>query len=266
MRVLGIDPGVATIGFGVVECDRVRSQLVQYGVITTPAGLPLSRRLLQISEDMQELITTFKPDEAAVEELFFSKNITTGISVAHGRGVLLLELERAGVPVFEYTPLQVKQAVVGYGKADKNQVQQMTKAILGLEKIPKDRPVLFTPNHQSYADVPILLHALKDFDFGFLMRMQLNKLFAIEQISHILHCVPINQENAREGIKALNKTAEQIKDGLSMVVFPEGKRGFSNTPDEFKNGAFKIVQKTGVTVVPIYIPGRSLTASRPSKI
>ncbi len=125
--------------------------------------------------------------------------------------------------------------------------------VTGLEKIPTDRPVLFTPNHQSYADVPILLHALKDFDYGFLMRMQLNTFFAIEQISHILHCVPINQENAREGVKALNKTAEQIKNGFSMVVFPEGKRGFSNTPDEFKNGAFKIVQKTGVTVVPIYI-------------
>lgn len=123
----------------------------------------------------------------------------------------------------------------------------------GLEKIPTDRPILFTPNHQSYADVPILLHALKDFDFGFLMRMQLNQFFAIKQISHIIKCVPINQENAREGIKALNKTAEQIKNGISMVVFPEGKRGFSNTPDEFKNGAFKIVQKTGVTVVPIYI-------------
>jgi 1-acyl-sn-glycerol-3-phosphate acyltransferase len=132
-------------------------------------------------------------------------------------------------------------------------VAKVNVTVEGVEKIPKDRPVLFTPNHQSYADVPILLHALKDFNFGFLMRMQLNKLFAIEQISHILHCVPINQENAREGIKALNKTAEQIKDGLSMLVFPEGKRGFSNTPDEFKNGAFKIVQKTGVTVVPIYI-------------
>ncbi len=129
----------------------------------------------------------------------------------------------------------------------------MNITVEGLEKIPTDRPVLFTPNHQSYADVPLLLHALKDFDFGFLMRMQLNKLFIIEQISKIIKCVPINQENAREGIKALNKTAEQINDGFSMLVFPEGKRGFSNTPDEFKNGAFKIVQKTGVTVVPIYL-------------
>ena len=137
MRVLGIDPGVATIGFGVVECDRGRSQLVQYGVITTPAGLPLSRRLLQISEDMQQLITTFQPDEAAVEELFFSKNITTGISVAHGRGVLLLELERAGVPVFEYTPMQVKQAVAGYGGADKRQVMLMTQRLLKMKQVPR---------------------------------------------------------------------------------------------------------------------------------
>ena len=137
MRILGIDPGVATIGFGVVECDRVRTQLVQYGVIKTPAGLPLSTRLWQISQDMQELITTFKPDEAAVEELFFSKNITTGIAVAHGRGVLLLELERAGVPVFEYTPMQVKQAVAGYGGADKRQVMLMTQRLLKMKQVPR---------------------------------------------------------------------------------------------------------------------------------
>ena len=129
----------------------------------------------------------------------------------------------------------------------------MKITVEGLEKIPTDRPVLFTPNHQSYADIPLLLHVLKDFDFGFLMRMQLNQFFAIKQISHIIKCIPINQENPREAVKALNKTVEQIKNGISMVVFPEGKRGFSNTPDEFKNGAFKIVQKTGVTVVPIYL-------------
>ena len=96
MRVLGIDPGVATIGFGVAEADRANARLIQYGVITTPAGLPLSHRLWQISQDMSQLLEQFQPEEAAVEELFFSKNITTGIAVAHGRGVLLLELERAG--------------------------------------------------------------------------------------------------------------------------------------------------------------------------
>ena len=137
MRILGIDPGVATIGFGVVDADRGRQQLIRYGVITTPAGIPLSNRLYQISQDMSELIAQFTPDEAAVEELFFTKNITTGIAVAHGRGVLLLELERAGVPVYEYTPMQVKQAVVGYGKAEKRQVMAMTARLLKMKEIPR---------------------------------------------------------------------------------------------------------------------------------
>ena len=122
MRVLGIDPGVATIGFGAVDFQRSQYRLIRYGVITTPPGIPLSRRLLQISQDMAELIQVFSPEEIAVEELFFTKNITTGIAVAHGRGVILLEAERQGVPVFEYTPMQVKQAVAGYGKAEKRQV------------------------------------------------------------------------------------------------------------------------------------------------
>ena len=137
MRIMGIDPGVATIGFGVVDADRGRQQLVRYGVITTPAGIPLSSRLYQISQDMSELIGLFHPDEVAVEELFFTKNITTGIAVAHGRGVILLELERAGVPVYEYTPMQVKQAVAGYGKADKRQVMAMTARLLKMKEIPR---------------------------------------------------------------------------------------------------------------------------------
>ena len=137
MRILGVDPGVATIGFGLIEADRGRQRLLRYGVVTTPAGLPLSRRLLQISEDMEELLATFRPDEAAVEELFFSKNITTGIAVAHGRGVILLALERAGVPVYEYTPMQVKQAVAGYGGAEKRQVMLMTQRLLRMGEIPR---------------------------------------------------------------------------------------------------------------------------------
>ena len=137
MRILGIDPGVATIGFGVVDAERGNQQLVRYGVITTPAGIPLSSRLYQISQDMSELIAQFTPDEAAVEELFFNNNITTGIAVAHGRGVLLLELERAGVPVYEYTPMQVKQAVAGYGKAEKRQVMAMTARLLKMKEIPR---------------------------------------------------------------------------------------------------------------------------------
>ena len=125
MIVLGIDPGVATIGFGVVRAERQKNTLVQYGVITTPPGIPLSSRLLQISDDMEELIRTFHPDEMAVEELFFTKNITTGIAVAHGRGVILLSAE------------QVKQAVAGYGGADKRQVMLMTQRLLNMKQVPR---------------------------------------------------------------------------------------------------------------------------------
>ena len=137
MRILGIDPGVATIGFGLIEADRTGARLLQYGVITTPPGIPLSNRLYQISQDMSQLLEQFKPQEMAVEELFFSKNITTGIAVAHGRGVLLLEAERAGIPAFEYTPMQVKQAVAGYGGAQKKQVMLMTQRLLKMKSIPR---------------------------------------------------------------------------------------------------------------------------------
>ena len=136
MIVLGIDPGVATIGFGVIRAERQKNTLIQYGVITTPPGIPLSNRLLQISNDMEELIRTFHPDEMAVEELFFTKNIPTGLAVAHGRGVILLAAEKLGVPIFEYTPMQVKQAVV-YGGADKRQVMLMTQRLLGMKQIPR---------------------------------------------------------------------------------------------------------------------------------
>ena len=137
MVILGIDPGVATIGFGVINAERQKNTLIQYGTITTPAGIPLASRLLQISNDMEELIHLFQPDEMAIEELFFSTNITTGISVAHGRGVILLAAEKLGVPIFEYTPSQVKQAVVGYGKAEKRQVMDMTRRLLKLKEVPK---------------------------------------------------------------------------------------------------------------------------------
>ena len=137
MRILGIDPGIATIGFGLVESERGQVHMVTYGAITTPAGLPLSRRLLQIDRDMEELIGQLKPDVISIEELFFNTNITTGIAVAHGRGVILCAAERCGIPLYEYTPSQVKQAVVGYGKAEKRQVMQMVKMILKLKAVPR---------------------------------------------------------------------------------------------------------------------------------
>ena len=137
MRILGIDPGVASVGFGVGDSEGGTQRMVQYGAINTPANTPLAARLVQIEQDLTELLEQFKPDEVAIEELFFSKNITTGIAVAHARGVILATVEKAGVPIYEYTPMQVKQAVVGYGLAEKNQVMDMTKRLLKLRAVPK---------------------------------------------------------------------------------------------------------------------------------
>ena len=137
MRILGIDPGIAIVGFGLIEANAGQHQMLQYGAITTEAGLPLATRLWQIGNDMEELIGQCKPDVIAIEELFFNTNITTGIAVAHGRGVILLACQKAGVKIYEYTPLQVKQAVVGYGRAEKAQVMDMVRRICNLPAPPK---------------------------------------------------------------------------------------------------------------------------------
>ena len=134
---MGIDPGIATVGFGVIDTIGSKNQYVSCGVISTPAGHSLSSRLSMLYDDMNELIATFSPDEISIEELFFNTNITTGISVAHGRGVILLSVFQSGVPVFEYTPLQVKQSVVGYGRAEKKQVIYMVQRILSMQTKPK---------------------------------------------------------------------------------------------------------------------------------
>ena len=137
MRILGIDPGYGIIGFGLVEGNRNRFQLLRCGAITTPAGMGFSARLEIIYEDMRELLNVAKPDVVAIEELFFGQNVTTGIGVAQSRGVILLAIRQAGLEVYQYKPMQVKQAVVGYGNASKHQVQDMTKRLLGLSAMPK---------------------------------------------------------------------------------------------------------------------------------
>ena len=134
---MGIDPGYATIGFGLIETAGGEARMKTYGTIRTPAEEPLSKRLLQISQDMEDLIGTLKPDAMAVEALFFSTNLTTGIAVAHGRGVILCTAEKCGVPLYEYTPSQVKLSVTGYGKAEKKQVMEMIRRILKLESVPR---------------------------------------------------------------------------------------------------------------------------------
>lgn len=137
MIILGIDPGFAIVGFGLIESQGGQQRAMRCGAINTLAGLPLPTRLLQIANDMEELLSSFKPEAMAVEELFFNTNVTTGIGVAQARGVILMTAEKMGIPIFEYTPSQVKQAVVGYGKAEKRQVMDMTKRLLKLKETPR---------------------------------------------------------------------------------------------------------------------------------
>ena len=137
MIILGIDPGYGITGFGLVEAQRGQFRLLRCGAITTPAGMDFSARLEIIYEDMRELLRVAQPDVVAIEELFFGQNVTTGIGVAQSRGVILLAIRQAGLEVFQYKPMQVKQAVVGYGNATKHQVQDMTKRLLGLNAMPK---------------------------------------------------------------------------------------------------------------------------------
>ena len=137
MRILGIDPGYGITGFGLIEAERNQFRLLRCGAITTPAGMDFSARLEIIYEDMKELLSVSNPDAVAIEELFFGHNVTTAIGVAQSRGVILLAIRQAGLPVFQYKPMQVKQAVVGYGNATKHQVQDMTKRLLRLNAMPK---------------------------------------------------------------------------------------------------------------------------------
>ena len=137
MRILGIDPGYGITGFGIVEAQAGACRLLRCGAITTPPNTEFSWRLEVIYNDMCQLLETAKPDAVAIEELFFGQNVTTGINVAQSRGVILLAIRQAGVPIYEYKPMQVKQSVVGYGNATKRQVMDMTKRILHLEALPK---------------------------------------------------------------------------------------------------------------------------------
>lgn len=137
MRVLGFDPGTATTGYGVVESKGTRLAHVAHGVITTPANTHFATRLRRIHDEAARLIREHKPDAVAVEKLYFSRNVTTGIAVSQSRGVIALAAEIAGLPIGEFSPLEVKNAVVGYGKATKQQVQNMVKILLNLDSVPK---------------------------------------------------------------------------------------------------------------------------------
>lgn len=164
MIILGIDPGLATLGYGVIEVVGDKRRLIQFGTLTTPAGQPMPQRLRVIYQGMNQLLDIYQPDEVAFEELFFSKNITTGIAVAHARGVALLAVvERTG-DLYEYTPMQIKQAVTGWGGADKHQVQMMVKTLLNMKEIAR-------PDDAADALAVALTHANS---------MNMKKLFRIQ--------------------------------------------------------------------------------------
>lgn len=136
MRILGIDPGTGILGFGIIDVGRAHT-LVDAGVVRTPAHQPLPERLHTIYDELAQLADRHQPAAMAVEKLFFARNVTTAISVSHARGVVLLIGQQRGIPIFEYTPLQIKQAVTGYGKADKKQMQEMVRVLLRLKDVPK---------------------------------------------------------------------------------------------------------------------------------
>ncbi len=137
MRIIGIDPGYAIVGFGILEYNRAQFQVVDYGAVTTPADMDFNSRLLEIYNDLCYILDKFRPDFLAIERLYFTSNQKTAIDVAQARGIVLLAARQRNIEIFEYTPLQVKQSVTGYGKAVKKQVQEMTTRILKLPEIPK---------------------------------------------------------------------------------------------------------------------------------
>lgn len=152
MLTLGIDPGTAITGYGLVRSEGEANRAVAYGVITTPADLPLGRRLQMLYAGLSSLVVAHLPDQAAVEQLFFSRNVTTALAVGHARGVVLLALADNDVPVFEYTPAQVKQAIVGYGRGRKEQIQEMVRILLHLDAVP-------TPDDAADALALAICHA-----------------------------------------------------------------------------------------------------------
>lgn len=152
MRILGIDPGLATLGWGVIDTENQHNQLVDCGAVITPAGMPMPQRLQSIYAQINEIMERFQPDEIAFEELFFARNVTTALTVGAARGVTVCACANFGKPLYEYTPMQIKQAITGYGKADKHQIQAMVRMILKL-------PDIIRPDDTADAVAAALTHA-----------------------------------------------------------------------------------------------------------
>ncbi|MBQ0012021.1 MAG: crossover junction endodeoxyribonuclease RuvC [Clostridiales bacterium] len=169
MVILGIDPGYAITGYGVVSYERNHFTVLDYGAITTKAHTPFEQRLLTLHQQLDAIIARFQPEVMAIEELFFQRNTTTAIGTAQARGVLILAAAEGNIPVYEYTPMQIKQAVTGYGRADKNQVSTMVKMLLNLESVPKPDDVtdaLAIAICQAHTGVNSAFEAVAGYQYG----------------------------------------------------------------------------------------------------
>lgn len=155
MRIIGIDPGTGITGFGIIEPVNQKYKLIDAGVIRTPAKTDDAERLMTIYENITELIKEFKPTVMSIEKLFFAKNVTTAMTVSQARGVVLLAAQQNGLEIFEYTPLQIKQAITGYGKADKPQMQEMVRILMNLKEVPK-------PDDCADAIAAAICHSMND--------------------------------------------------------------------------------------------------------
>ena len=165
MIIVGFDPGLATLGYGVIKKEKGKKpEMLDYGIVSTPKDENLAVRLCMLEKGVKQIIDTYKPDEIAIEELFFAKNVKTAIAVAHARGVTLLTAVKECGQIFEYTPLQIKQALTGYGRADKKQIQQMVKTFLNLKAVPK-------PDDAADALAVALCHAQTSVKLGGLFRI-----------------------------------------------------------------------------------------------
>lgn len=231
MTILGIDPGLATLGYGVIEKDeRGNFRAVDHGVVLTPKNESLPVRLAILEEGVRAVLEKFRPDEVAIEELFFSKNITTGIAVAHARGVALLTCVKECGKLYEYTPMQIKQALTGYGKADKQQIQSVVTSMLHLKEIPK-------PDDAADALAIALCH-------GFSSRF--GELFAVGNMTRT---------------KGNNAAPASAYQELMEAAAKKGKRGRSSAGFSSASTASALQNATGI----VGVTGVSRASLSPSK-
>ena len=217
MIILGVDPGIATLGYGVIEKDdRGNCRAVDYGVVTTPKEKPLPERLKMLESGLSEVVRKFQPDEIAFEELFFTKNITTGIAVAHARGVAMLVCAKHTEKLFEYTPMQIKQALTGYGRAEKKQMQEVVASLLRLKSIPK-------PDDAADALAVALCQAFTSrfgglFSVGNMTRTQGNNTVSGSRFEELLRAENAKNKKSKQSVTGASQEALTRATGIAGIT------------------------------------------------